>query len=61
LQPEQEIQVLLQLANLPAESFDQYKNAPEQASWLAIHRALEVAAESKLPPRNSPPDLRVMD
>ena len=49
LQPREEVQVLLQSANLPAHTIDAYQSDSEQAAWRAIQRALQVSSDSQLP------------
>ena len=50
LQPEQEVDVLLQAAALPAQAEDQFKAVAQQSAWIAFGRALRVLSESKLAP-----------
>ncbi len=48
LQPQSEVQALLEVANLPAKGDDTYRPASQQASWLATKRALQVASDYQL-------------
>ena len=48
LQPQPEVQTLLEIANLPSKADDLYRPEAERASWLAIHRALQVASDYQL-------------